>query len=339
MSKIPCEIVKDLLPSYIDELTSDITNREVEEHIRECKQCKKILEQMQTPDIEVAESEVKEIDFLKKTKKKQQKNIIICVAVVWAIAMMILWGRNYFYGQYVNTDYFAYNLDVSGTELSVAVNTISKQGIQKIDISEVEGVVEIEVRCVPKSFFYKTAADARYVASKKIRQVWIGDRIVWANGETILPLTSSLYAVYNPYIGNMPSNGKIVNILNMVAYTGNFTNELQTSEEPYSWKMIFENDFSSSSQEDFEERLKRYAYVYLAQIGNLNEVIFEYRIEGETKILSVTSSDASEFAGVEIKKVGTDINLLEALIRKTGLSNIVLSGAPVASNIEYSWII
>ena len=28
MSKIPCEIIQDLLPSYIDELTSDVTNRE-----------------------------------------------------------------------------------------------------------------------------------------------------------------------------------------------------------------------------------------------------------------------------------------------------------------------
>ena len=72
-----------------------------------------------------------------------------------------------------------------------------------------------------------------------VRQVWIGDRIVWANGEAISPLTSSLYAAYNPYIGNMSSNGKLVHVLNMTAYTGNFKNELQTSEEPYSWKMIF----------------------------------------------------------------------------------------------------
>ena len=43
------------------------------------------------------------------------------------------------------------------------------------------------------------------------------------------------------------------------------------------------------------------------QIGNLDEVIFEYKVDGETKLLSVTSSEASEFAGVEIKTVGTDI--------------------------------
>ena len=135
----------------------------------------------------------------------------------------------------------------AGEELSVAVHTTSKQGIRKIEINETEGIVEITVRCVPKSLFYKTSAASTYAASENIRQVWIGGRIVWADGEMISPLTSSLYAVYNPYIGNMPANGEIVKALNMTAYTGGFTNELQTSEEPYSWKMIFENSFSPDS--------------------------------------------------------------------------------------------
>ncbi len=220
----------------------------------------------------------------------------------------------------------------AGEELSVAVHTTSKQGIRKIEINETEGIVEITVRCVPKSLFYKTSAASTYAASENIRQVWIGGRIVWADGEMISPLTSSLYAVYNPYIGNMPANGEIVKALNMTAYTGGFTNELQTSEEPYSWKMIFENSFSPDRQAAFEERLRKYAYICLAEIGNLDEVVFEYKIEGETKVLTVNSKEASEFAETDIKKVGTDINLLEELVRKTGLSNVALGGASVESN-------
>ena len=37
MSKIPCEMIQDLLPSYIDELTSDVTDREIEAHMMECQ--------------------------------------------------------------------------------------------------------------------------------------------------------------------------------------------------------------------------------------------------------------------------------------------------------------
>ena len=124
MNKIPCEIIQDLLPSYIDELTSDVTNREVEAHMEECEQCRNIFRQMKTPDIETAENEEKEIDFLKKTKKKHRRNLILSVAVVWGIAVLFFGARYYLDGQYMNTEYLSYNLDVSGTELSVAVNNI-----------------------------------------------------------------------------------------------------------------------------------------------------------------------------------------------------------------------
>lgn len=241
-------------------------------------------------------------------KKNNCIRIAICIAVVGAIAVLLC-GRYYFSGQYVNPENLTYNLEVSEEELSIAVNSISNQGIQKIAVNESEGVVEISVRCVPKSLFYKTSAESRYAASEKIRQVFIGNRIVWANGE-------------------------IVNALNMTVYTGDFTNEFQTSEEPYTWKMIFQNDFSSDRQDAFEERLKKYAYIYLAQIGNLNEVIYEYSIDGENKTLSVTSSEASQFAGVDIKEVGRDVNQIEALVQKTELSKVVFGGAAVESNAQ-----
>ena len=76
MSKIPCEIIQDLLPSYIDELTSDVTNREVEAHMEGCEQCRNVFEQMKAPDIEMADKEEKEIDFLKKTKKTKTEKAL-----------------------------------------------------------------------------------------------------------------------------------------------------------------------------------------------------------------------------------------------------------------------
>ena len=32
-----CEIIRDLLPSYLDELTSAESNQAIEEHLQECK--------------------------------------------------------------------------------------------------------------------------------------------------------------------------------------------------------------------------------------------------------------------------------------------------------------
>lgn len=68
-----CNIVKDLLPAYIDGLTSQDTNKEIEEHLKECRACRTIYEQM-TADIALdIPSAEHEIDFLKKLKARTQQ--------------------------------------------------------------------------------------------------------------------------------------------------------------------------------------------------------------------------------------------------------------------------
>jgi len=44
-----CNVVKDLLPNYIDGLTSVETKLEVLEHIASCADCNEIYTQMQAP--------------------------------------------------------------------------------------------------------------------------------------------------------------------------------------------------------------------------------------------------------------------------------------------------
>jgi anti-sigma factor RsiW len=47
MQKIPCAVIKDLLPSYVDGLTSAETNELIQEHLAECADCSAILAAMQ----------------------------------------------------------------------------------------------------------------------------------------------------------------------------------------------------------------------------------------------------------------------------------------------------
>jgi hypothetical protein len=85
-----CEIIKDLLPSYIDELTSDESNKEIENHIRACSKCKSELDNMkQDINIEMLESNKKDIQPLKKFNKKYMnifRNISICSLILYLIA-------------------------------------------------------------------------------------------------------------------------------------------------------------------------------------------------------------------------------------------------------------
>ena len=43
---IDCEVIQDLLPSYCDGVTSELSNKLVEGHLKKCKNCKNILEEM-----------------------------------------------------------------------------------------------------------------------------------------------------------------------------------------------------------------------------------------------------------------------------------------------------
>ncbi len=46
MNKKDCKIIQDLLPNYIDNLTTKESNDFIENHIKECEDCKKVLENM-----------------------------------------------------------------------------------------------------------------------------------------------------------------------------------------------------------------------------------------------------------------------------------------------------
>ena len=46
MSKVSCDVVKDLIPLYIDDICSQESKQIVEEHIKECDSCKALYESM-----------------------------------------------------------------------------------------------------------------------------------------------------------------------------------------------------------------------------------------------------------------------------------------------------
>ncbi|WIV11822.1 zf-HC2 domain-containing protein [Proteiniborus sp. MB09-C3] len=87
-----CELVYDLLPNYINELTSPSTNEFIEEHLNDCTHCKEVYEAM-TKDIEAQEFKAKDrIDFLGKIRKSYI--IKLAVSLVSIIALMV--GLVYF---------------------------------------------------------------------------------------------------------------------------------------------------------------------------------------------------------------------------------------------------
>ena len=54
-----CKIVQDLLPNYIEKLTNIETNQFVEEHLKQCKECKEIVSNMEK-DLKTKEQKILE---------------------------------------------------------------------------------------------------------------------------------------------------------------------------------------------------------------------------------------------------------------------------------------
>ena len=81
-----CKIVKDLLPSYIDNLLSDETNKFVEDHICSCKNCKKYFDEMNS---ELDKEKIKDMEMVKEVKKYKRK-IFRLKAIITLIIVILL---------------------------------------------------------------------------------------------------------------------------------------------------------------------------------------------------------------------------------------------------------
>ncbi|MBL4937856.1 zf-HC2 domain-containing protein [Clostridium sp. YIM B02515] len=91
--KISCEITKDLIPLYHDEVCSNQSRIAVEEHLQECDDCKKYLDSIDSDFIQVNTvklAEQSKSNVLKGIKKKLfRKNVMIsAISVICAFAVL-----------------------------------------------------------------------------------------------------------------------------------------------------------------------------------------------------------------------------------------------------------
>ena len=101
-----CEIIRDLLPVYIDGLASEETAKLVEDHLAQCEQCRTILAQMRAP-VPVYDP-VKASEFqkvLKKQRNRNTKKIVLFSALAGFLTLVLLaamlWVTDVFY--YIGT--------------------------------------------------------------------------------------------------------------------------------------------------------------------------------------------------------------------------------------------
>lgn len=74
MSKLPCDVVKDILPLYYDDVCSNDSKQMIEEHLTECEGCKRELEGLE---------EALKIPMGEVNSNREEGNIIKQISSIW----------------------------------------------------------------------------------------------------------------------------------------------------------------------------------------------------------------------------------------------------------------
>lgn len=90
MNKLSCNIVRDLLPLYCDQVLEEASMVEVENHLKECQACRELFEKMSSEFEEVlidgVEKEVPDIQQL--FKKIRIRNVMILSILIIAVIFL-----------------------------------------------------------------------------------------------------------------------------------------------------------------------------------------------------------------------------------------------------------
>ncbi len=136
--KNECDLVKDLLFSYNDNILSNTSKELVEEHLKKCDECKKILEEIKQDSNE--KKQIKEIDFLKGIKKNiNKKNIIILIVFIFLIIIILF-----------NVQVYKNYNEIASTMEIYLKDDITEEQIENIKNKLIEKCDNIELEYVSK---------------------------------------------------------------------------------------------------------------------------------------------------------------------------------------------
>lgn len=95
--KYPCNLIRDILPLYHDQVASEDSINAINQHLEECKECKEYYERMCSSDVieSVADDEqmaIKAADSYKKVRRRIWKTIwkIICGIILMTAVLLVI---------------------------------------------------------------------------------------------------------------------------------------------------------------------------------------------------------------------------------------------------------
>ena len=334
---LSCEIIKDLLPSYAEDLTGSETNSAIAGHLEACPECFAILQNIRndfapknTPASDCS-SDKQELDYLKKIRRRWRTKLFSGVLLTAAILCIILFIRFYIIG-FQAEGVSGYEAFLSPVYDSSEICLVIQGALESPFAVQKETHVEIEGDTARITFTQRPAMpfenrNGFYIAyeiPESIHKVYLFDFVVWENERLITERANRIYAQKHPYIGDASANGRLADAIGMGSLFGNYKNILQTTTEPYEWTFQFEEPVKN--EDLFNRRMQEYACLLLALTDNLGEVSWEYPAAQETDASdslpadavirkSFTAGQARQLTGSDSKIFSENIASFQELLR------------------------
>ena len=269
---LTCGVVRDLLPSYVEGLTSQETNTAVERHLSECPDCAQLRTALAGAPKQAAPEDAKEVDYLKKVKRRGWRRVAAAVAVTVLLFAVGVAAKLFIIGTPIQTQGMSWviSTDVPG-QLDIRVYSIwSGTACRQWETEqEPEGIVRVTCRQVLPSPLSNSGDYRAVLNTEGVNAVYLGDQLIWQGGIEISPQIDRVYQAQTPYVGDAPAVGQVVSA-GRFDWLGDYTMELQTSAQPYRLTLNFSDP--QSSQAFHPQDLYQDMAAALAVIGNLDEI-------------------------------------------------------------------
>ena len=270
MTKLPCDIIQDLLPSYADGLTSPASSEAVEAHLAECPTCAAAYAAMQTGSTEEdkgsegpGSEDFPEIDYLKKIRSSNRKRILAAALLVLLLTGFGIWAKVYLYGSPIedfhmmattNTDSFSEETvtvtDENGETREVSyynagtlvfncwIEESSGLAFSHYKLKETaDGGLDVIVYAVPVSRFHQMRTlQINVPIAYDTDSQSLDPAAVNIKGDTygahglVTKRAKDLYAARNPFIGDISADQRLANLLGVGEAIGSYKSKLHMQE-------------------------------------------------------------------------------------------------------------
>jgi heme/copper-type cytochrome/quinol oxidase subunit 4 len=220
-------VVKDLLPEYIDGLCSEETNAEILEHLENCADCNAVYAAMKGEPLPISEAadSGNNLNYLGKIRKRNMRIVLIAVSAVVVLVLVFL--KIFVIGTRLYSDDVIFSYGKSDSEFHEIAFAYTGKGELAIrpstfDLSYIKTpnvehgskrVVTLDVRVVPPLFGMGNAYTFK-VDRKYINSVFEEYEVVvrFADKDTIIEEYTSPrgYVTVSPDIGSAEDGGNTI---------------------------------------------------------------------------------------------------------------------------------